>query len=171
MTDHEPDVRVLVVHGDHADLAVLASVVAAHAFDLRVLESSDDLAAEILRYQPDAVVLDVKQRSHDGYTICTALKSDPETAGVPVILTGSLDGPEGRRRAFDAGCDDFLEKPIHRHVLAYRLRSFARLRRAWSRGGSSREVLACLRQFFEGRDHDAIDPVLLAEFERWFANR
>ncbi len=129
----QPDVRVLVVHSDPADLAVVASVIAAHAFDLRVLESSDRLVIEVVRYQPDAVVLDVKQRDSDGYELCLALKTDPLTAGVAVILTGSLDGPEARRRAFTAGCDDFLEKPIHRHVLAYRLRSFARLRRAWLR--------------------------------------
>ena len=129
-----PEARVLIVHSDPADLAVLASVVAAHAFDLRVLESSEQLVAEVAHYQPDAVVLDVKQRERDGYELCRALKTDPVTAGVAVILTGSLDGPEARHRAFAAGCDDFLEKPIHRHVLAYRLRSFARLRRAWMRG-------------------------------------
>ena len=131
----QPDVRVLVVHSDPADLAVLASVVAAHAleFELRVLESSDQLVPEVMRYQPDAVVLDVKQRETDGYALCQALKTDPVTAGVAVILTGSLDGPEACRRAFAAGCDDFLEKPIRRHMLAYRLRSFARLRRAWQR--------------------------------------
>jgi PleD family two-component response regulator len=127
----QPDVRVLVVHSDPADLAVLASVVAAHGFSLHVLESSERLVAEVARYRPDAVVLDVKQRDCDGYELCLALKTDPLTAGVAVILTGSLDGPEARRRAFSAGCDDFLEKPIQRQVLAYRLRSFARLRRAW----------------------------------------
>ena len=128
-----PEARVLIVHSDPADLAVLASVVAAHAFDLRVLESSAQLVAEVVDYQPDAVVLDVKQRDRDGYELCRQLKTDPVTAGVAVILTGSLDGPEARHRAFAAGCDDFLEKPIQRHVLAYRLRSFARLRRAWLR--------------------------------------
>jgi response regulator RpfG family c-di-GMP phosphodiesterase len=188
----QPDVRVLVVHSDPADLAVLASVVAAHAFDLRVLESSERLTAEVIRYQPDAVVFDVVQRDSDGYALCLALKTDPVTAGVAVILTGSLDGPEARRRAFAAGCDDFLEKPIHRHVLAYRLRSFARLRRAWQRDAipqlarmfrlldlfdavtrnsphrpapSSRaEAIEILRRDAEC---GGIDPVLLAAFERW----
>ena len=134
-----PDVRVLVVHSDAADLAVLASVVAAHGFGLRVLESCDHLVPEVIGYQPDAVVLDVKQRDTDGYELCRALKNDPGTAGVAVILTGSLDGPEACRRAFAAGCDDFLEKPIPRHVLAHRLRSFARLRRAWQRDARRRD--------------------------------
>lgn len=153
----QPDVRVLVVHSDPADLAVVASVVAAHAFTLRVLESSDPLIAEVVRYQPDAVVLDVQQRAACGYELCLALKTDPVTAGVAVILTGSLDGPEARRRAFAAGCDDFLEKPIHRLVLAYRLRSFARLRRAWLRDAPPRPILAALRGFVEACEHARSD--------------
>lgn len=135
----QSDVRVLVVHSDAADLAVLASVVAAHGFGLRVLESSDRLISEVIGYQPDAVVLDVVQRDRDGYELCRALKNDPGTAGVAVILTGSFDGPEAWRRAFAAGCDDFLEKPIPRHMLAHRLRSFARLRRAWQRDARRRD--------------------------------
>jgi PleD family two-component response regulator len=153
----QPDVRVLVVHSEPADLAVVASVVAAHAFNLRVLESGDRLIPEVIRYQPDAVVLDVQQHASCGYELCLALKTDPVTAGVAVILTGSLDGPEARRRAFAAGCDDFLEKPIHRLVLAYRLRSFARLRRAWQRDAPPQPILAAVRRFVETCEHGRSD--------------
>lgn len=164
---------MLVVHSDPADLAVLASVVAAHEFELRVLESSERLVAEVVRYQPDAVVLDVKQRDTDGYGLCLSLKADPGTAGVAVILTGSLDGPEARHRAFAAGCDDFLEKPIHRQVLAHRLRSFARLRRAWLRDAPLQPLAVALRRFVTEvvailrRDAGVVDPALVAAIERW----
>lgn len=126
-------IRVLVVHSEPSDLAVLASVAAANAFELRVVEPPADLVREVVRFQPDAVVLDVLQRSGDGYELCALLKAAPETSPVPAILIGAVDGPEAQRLAFAAGCDDFLEKPINRHLLAYRLRSFARLRRAWVR--------------------------------------
>lgn len=125
-------IRILVVHGDAADLAVIASVAAAHAFELEILQPTDDLVAETKRIQPDAIILDVKQRVGDGYALCSDVKRDPVAAKVPVILTGSNDGMEAQRRAFAAGCDDFLEKPIDRRLLAYRLRSYARLQRAWA---------------------------------------
>ena len=124
-------IRLLVVHSDPADLAVLASVVAANDFQLRVLESCERIVEEVASYSPDAVVLDIKQRVGDGYALCAALKANALTVGIPVILTSASDDHETRRRAFMAGCDDFLEKPIQRHVLAHRLHSFARLRRAW----------------------------------------
>lgn len=146
-------VRVLIVHSDPADLAVLASVVAANSFELRVLEPGADVVGETRNYQPDSVVLDVRQRTSDGYALCRSLKSDPQTASVPVILTGSLDGPEARTRAFAVGCDDFLEKPINRQILAHRLRSFARLRRAWGATAHSEPLLAALCRFVRARDH------------------
>lgn len=149
----DTNVRVLIVHSDPADLAVLASVVAANAFELRVLESGADIIGETRQYQPDGVVLDVQQRISDGYVLCRRLKSDPQTASVPVILTGSLDGPDARTRAFAVGCDDFLEKPINRHVLAHRLRSFARLRRAWGLASPSEPLLATLSRFMRAREH------------------
>ena len=124
-------IRILVVHSDSADLAVIASVAAAQSFELRVLESHADLVAEAESYWPDAVILDVKQREGDGFTLCAALKGDQRTTGIPVVLVSAADDPTVRRRAIAAGCDDFLAKPIQRDVLAHRLHSFARLRRAW----------------------------------------
>lgn len=124
-------IRILVIHSDPADLAVIASVAAAHSFELRVIEPPADLVEEAHAYQPEALVLDVKQRDTSGFTLCKQLKADPRTAGIPVILISSADDPEQRRAAFEAGCDDFLVKPVQRHVLAHRLHSFARLRRAW----------------------------------------
>jgi PleD family two-component response regulator len=129
-----PEIRVLAVAGDPADIAVLVSVVALNGADLRILSpGAQGLVDEIHRYQPDVLIIDLKQPGSDGFQLCAALKSAPETSVVPVVLTGTLDGPEARRRATEAGCDDFFEKPVNRHMLAFRIRSLARLRRAWIR--------------------------------------
>ncbi len=146
------EVRVLALRGDPADLAVLASVVAAHDFELQILPSSDLLVEEILRYQPDAVVLDVDQPGADGYELCARLKANPGTHGVPVVLTSALDGPEARRLAFGAGCDELIEKPINRQFLAYRLRSLARLRRSWVRENPSERILSALWRFVQAKE-------------------
>jgi DNA-binding response OmpR family regulator len=124
-------IRILVVYTDPADLAVVASVAAAQEFELRVLERPTDLVGEAASYQPDAIVIDVDHKETDGLGLCTQLKADSRTAGIPVVMISVTVSPERRRTVFMAGADDFLEKPIHRHNLAHRLHSFARLRRAW----------------------------------------
>ncbi len=124
-------VRVLVIYHDPADLAVVASVAAAHDFELRVLEPPSDLVGEAASYQPDAIVIDVDQRETDGLDLCKQLKADQRTAGIPLVMISVNASPDRRRMVFAAGADDFLEKPIQRQSLAHRLHSFARLRRAW----------------------------------------
>jgi len=145
------DIRLLVVYSDAGDLAVLASVAAANGFGLRVIESGDVLADEVSAFEPDAVVLDVEQRGVSGFELCHQLKLHPSASLVPVILTGSSGEPEVRRRAFAVGCDDFFEKPIDRQVLGYRLRSFARLRRAWSRDAAVSMMPRLVRTQGRGR--------------------
>jgi CheY-like chemotaxis protein len=126
-----PPVRVLVVYHDPADLAVIASVAAAHSFELRVIEPLADLVGETASYQPDAVVIDLDHKEADGLARCTALKTDQRTAGIPVVMISAHAGAERRRMVFAGGADEFLEKPIQRQNLGHRLHSFARLRRAW----------------------------------------
>lgn len=167
-----PEVRVLVVGNDAADLAVVASVVAAHGFELRVIPDGVHVVDEVLRSSPDAIVLDVHQRGASGYELCARLKAREETCGVPVLLTGSLDGPEARDRAYAAGCDDFLEKPINRLTLAHRLRAFARLRRVWASEDHTERILTALCRFAQarggpgGRDDERL-ALACARFGAW----
>ena len=136
-------IRVVVVGGDPGDLAVLGSVAAAPEFDLRVVAA--DAPSTIAGYDPDCVVIDAKQRGTSGHELCTRLRADPALAGVPLILVSSLDGPEAHRRAYAAGCDEYVEKPLSRSVFGHRLRSLARLRRAGlATSGSSARVVAAL---------------------------
>lgn len=136
-------IRVVVVGGDPGDLAVLGSVAAAPEFDLRVVAA--DAPSTIAGFDPDCVVIDAKQRGTSGHELCTRLRADPALAGVPLILVSSLDGPEAHRRAYAAGCDEYVEKPLSRSVFGHRLRSLARLRRAGiASSGSSARVVAAL---------------------------
>lgn len=136
-------IRVVVVGGDAGDLAVLSSVASAPEFDLRVVAA--DAPATIASLDPDCVVIDAKQRGTSGHELCTRLRADPALTGVPLILVSSLDGPEAHRRAYAAGCDEYVEKPLSRSVFGHRLRSLARLRRAGiTSTGSSARVVAAL---------------------------
>jgi putative two-component system response regulator len=136
-------IRVVVVGGEPGDLAVLGSVAAAPEFDLRVVAA--DAPSTIAGHDPDCVVIDAKQRGTSGHELCTRLRADPALAGVPLILVSSLDGPEAHRRAYAAGCDEYVEKPLSRSVFGHRLRSLARLRRAGlASAGSSARVVAAL---------------------------
>lgn len=65
----------------------------------------------------------------DGYQVCSQLRSDPATAELRVFMLTALDDPESRLRAFRAGADDFLTKPLRRAETLTRIQSIARLNR------------------------------------------
>ena len=72
---------------------------------------------------PDLVITDVEMPLVDGYGVCKALKADPATAHVPVLICSSLGEAADLERGFDAGADDYLVKPVIPEELSTRVRA------------------------------------------------
>jgi CheY-like chemotaxis protein/class 3 adenylate cyclase len=72
---------------------------------------------------PDLVITDVEMPRLDGYGVCKALKADPATAHVPVLICSSLGEATDLERGFDAGADDYLVKPVIPEELSTRVRA------------------------------------------------
>jgi len=71
------------------------------------------------RSRPRAILLDVVlQGEHDGWEILRALKADPETQEIPVVIHSIIDNPE---RASQLGAADVLLKPVSASVLRARV--------------------------------------------------
>lgn len=70
---------------------------------------------------PELVFMDLHMPLMDGADACRAIKSDPEPVAKVVLITS--EGKEAdRRRCLEAGCDDFLTKPLDRHVFLHAAR-------------------------------------------------
>jgi CheY-like chemotaxis protein len=61
----------------------------------------------IAREQPDVALLDVMMPERSGFDVCQAVKSDPNTRLIPVVLVTALQNIEDRIRGIEAGADDF----------------------------------------------------------------
>lgn len=67
--------------------------------------------------RPDAIVLDIELPDGDGRDVIAALRGDPETSHVPVlVISGNVDHYR-RMAALDAGADDVMEKPFDATIL------------------------------------------------------
>ncbi|AKF05990.1 hybrid sensor histidine kinase/response regulator [Sandaracinus amylolyticus] len=71
---------------------------------------------------PDVVVSDVLMPELDGWELCLALRDDPRTASVPIVLMTSLTDPDDVLRALAAGADGYVGKPFEDAVLVDRVR-------------------------------------------------
>jgi CheY-like chemotaxis protein len=95
-------------------------------------------AIDLVRSRPPAVlVADVAIPGLDGYALCRALKGDPSTRGIHVVLLVTLSGPGDLVRSLECGADDFLCKPVDEPALLERLERF--LGRGEGRGAEERD--------------------------------
>lgn len=76
------------------------------------VSSGRDAVLRARERRPDIAVLDVNMPDMDGYAACQALKDDPSTSHIPVLLLASSQEPLDAQRAQDCGADGHLLKPF-----------------------------------------------------------
>ena len=97
------------------------------AKDIVVVDAVDgaEALAKVRAARPDLVLADLRMPKLDGCGLCEALRADPRTRDVPVVILTSDRDPETARRCRAAGAREVLQKPIqpqplldaiHRHV-------------------------------------------------------
>ena len=128
-----PRQSVLVVD-DNADLRSYLTDLLSRRYDVTAV--GDGLAAlEAIRARPpDLVVSDVMMPRLDGVAMIKALRADPATVSLPVILLSARAGEEAAVQGVDSGSDDYLVKPFSARELLARVAThleLARLRREW----------------------------------------
>lgn len=100
-----------------------------HEGHLALSASSGEEALEAVAHVlPDLILLDVMMPGMDGYQVARALKADPVTSGIPIIMVTALTDRHARVEGLNAGAEEFLTKPIDRAELALRVRNLLRLK-------------------------------------------
>lgn len=120
--------RVLVVDDIEANVKLLQARLLAEYFEVLTASNGPE-ALEICKSGLcDIVLLDVMMPGMDGYEVCRQLKSERQTAHLPVIMVTALDQPSDKLQGLEAGADDFLTKPVNDLALTTRVKSLARLK-------------------------------------------
>ncbi|MGZ4645091.1 MAG: ATP-binding protein [Blastococcus sp.] len=127
------DVQVLVVD-DNADMrAYLARLLGRH-WAVRTTASGEEALAAVAERAPDVVLTDVMMPRVDGFELLRALRADPATCAIPVIMLTARAGQEASVEGLEAGADDYLSKPFRATELIARVR--VALERASRRGAA-----------------------------------
>jgi DNA-binding response OmpR family regulator len=115
--------RVLVAD-DEDDIRALVSLAVRRAgctVATEVVDGTQALTAARTD-PPDLAVLDVSMPGATGLEVCAALRADPATAGVPVLLLSAGASPDDVARGLAAGADAYLAKPFAVAGLVARVR-------------------------------------------------
>ncbi|TFV63340.1 UNVERIFIED_ORG: response regulator [Bacillus sp. AZ43] len=130
---------VLVVD-DNADMrAYLTRLLAPH-WTVRTTANGEEALAAVAERHPDIVLTDVMMPRVDGFELLRALRSDPGTRAIPVIMLTARAGQEASVEGLEAGADDYLAKPFRADELIARVR--VALERAAGRTSAARPAAA-----------------------------
>lgn len=105
--------RVLLADDEERVLELVAATLGGEAqYEVLVARNGREALETARRERPDLVFLDVWMPELDGYAVCRALKSDPATAHTKVVMLTGLADESERRKALEAGADDYFTKPF-----------------------------------------------------------
>ncbi len=119
--------RILIVDDMDTNIRVLTAKLEAEYYDVLSALSGHEAVETAIQAQPDLILLDVMMPVMDGFETCRALKRNPITQHIPIIMVTALDQQKDRVDGLQAGADDFLSKPIDDVALFARVRSLLRL--------------------------------------------
>ena len=121
---------IVVVDDSLVVRAMLARQLDDHGY--QVIEATDGESAltTCAAQLPDAVLLDLNLPGISGYEVLAALRADPETADIPVIILTERQSAEDAARGLELGAHDYLRKPIYPVELIARVDAALRLRNA-----------------------------------------
>jgi DNA-binding response OmpR family regulator len=108
-----------VVDDDPSIREILVTNLAAEGMDVHTADNGDDAASLARSLRPDLIVLDVMMPGRDGYAVLSELKSDPETAEIPVVLLTAKAGEDDVWEGWKSGADYYITKPFSVDELMY----------------------------------------------------
>jgi CheY-like chemotaxis protein len=116
--------RVLIVDDSPTALVWQLLLLQGEGYDtLTATDGAEGVRVALLE-RPDLILLDVTMPSMDGYTACRALRDAPETRDTPILMV-TTNGDMGSTLAgFEAGCNEYITKPLDRVEYLTKVRSY-----------------------------------------------
>jgi len=118
--------RILVVEDVATNRIVLKARLTAAFYDVALAADGAEALRRARASPPDVILMDAMMPGMDGFAACRALKRDPATRHVPVVMVTAANDTAARLHAIECGADDFLSKPVNEAALMARLRSLIR---------------------------------------------
>ena len=120
--------RVLIADDIQQNRELLEAYLTDEGYEILMASDGQQTMQLVDKHQPDLILLDIMMPRMSGYEVCSQIKGDPARRGIMVLIVTALNETGDIEKAVNAGCDDFLTKPVNRLELRTRVRSLLRVR-------------------------------------------
>ncbi|MBI4395776.1 MAG: response regulator [Elusimicrobia bacterium] len=143
---------ILVADDDRNAQQTLETLLTEQGYTVVFAANGHEALERLQESHPDLCVLDIDMPRLSGMDVCRKIKSNNETKLLPVIMLTGLSPDHEKQRAFEAGCDDFLTKPLQPVELLTRIKSLLRIKSLTDALEDAEVVLFTLARTIEAKD-------------------
>lgn len=156
--------RILVADDDWLNRDLLKAYLSTSGCEVTTAVDGREALDAALKQPPDLALVDVQMPRMDGLALCQALKGNPSTRFMPVVIVTALDTEEEKLKALEVGADDFVTKPYSSVILLTRVRSLLRIKKLHDEVESRNRLLRQVLDRFLAED---VTDVILTDPERY----
>lgn len=115
--------KILIVDDQKFALQILRDFLVSGGFLIAEAMDGETACRKAVEFLPDLILMDLVMPGMDGVEACRRIKHDSRTAAIPLIVITANKDKEKLVAAFEAGADDYLNKPFAIHELQARINS------------------------------------------------
>jgi CheY-like chemotaxis protein len=115
-------VPVLIVQDEQITAKIIATSLESRGCETKIAASAEEAIALLSPFAPRAIVLDLVLPLMSGLVLAEQLKQDPATRDIPIIATSVFSAQDAEQIAREAGCADYVRRPIDPDSFARTLR-------------------------------------------------
>lgn len=109
--------KILLIDDDPDFVQAVQVIVESGGYEVRVAYDGKEGLEAVAEEKPDLIVLDVMMPVMNGHEACAKLKSDPETAEIPIILLTAVaervtTSTYSHRDMLESEAEDYMPKPV-----------------------------------------------------------
>jgi twitching motility two-component system response regulator PilG len=104
--------RVLIVEDEESLLKLETILLTVKGFEVVGVLTGHDALKKVTAEPFDLILLDIMLPDIDGFEVCSRIKKDPRTTGIPVVMLTAKRTPEDHERGTVSGADAYLTKPF-----------------------------------------------------------
>jgi len=143
---------ILIADDNESNRDLLTEILDAERYRIVYAQDGEEAIELLEDGEVDLALLDVMMPRLSGFAVCRALKSNPDTRLIPVVLVTSLSASEDRMQGIESGADDFLNKPVNKEELLARVRSLLKIKQFTDELEHAETVLFALALSIEAKD-------------------
>jgi len=118
---------ILVVDDQFQNIELLEAYLVPQGYEIVKAASGEEALEKLSGNQIDLVLLDIMMPKMSGLEVLEKLRADEKTRLIPVVMVTVLKETEDKVKALEAGCDDFISKPVDKVELLARVKSILKI--------------------------------------------